>query len=405
MFLIFSIRLERILAVLITWNLVLSTNAFATDFMLNLPKSVGAAIELALPYGLTDPPSKVLQVFVGTEEEYCETKTPIAGRYTYENEVLSFTPAFEFSAGQHYLVRIQDAKSTEFIAFRMTQDSEMQPAAVTAIFPGGETLPENTLRFYIHFSRPMKPHVALEYIKLRDASGKVDEAAFMKFKQELWNEDRTQLTILVDPGRIKREVATNRMLGPALISNHRYELVVEPGWPAADGKSVLTGFSKSFLVTEALREKPNVELWSVTTPQLGTRKPLSIEFDRPFDHQLLSKELVVGVEGGQKINGEIEIGDDEVSWHFTPNKAWTNENVLIVVSSFLEDVAGNNFQSLLDHRAGLSSQTETFFTVPAVLKRQFEIPCHNSLPRHPDCSVDLHLTPKHYNEPDQLMSK
>ena len=35
-----------------------------------------------------------------------------------------------------------------------------EPAAVTEIFPSGEILPENTLRFYIHFSVPMRSGVA-----------------------------------------------------------------------------------------------------------------------------------------------------------------------------------------------------------------------------------------------------
>ena len=70
-------------------------------------------------------------------------------------------------------------------------------AKVVGIYPSGDVLPENVLRFYIHFARPMKPHVAFDCIKLLDASGNADEAAFMRFKQELWNEDRTRLAVLV----------------------------------------------------------------------------------------------------------------------------------------------------------------------------------------------------------------
>ena len=36
----------------------------------------------------------------------------------------------------------------------------------------------------------------------------------MRLKQELWNEDLVRLTVLIDLGRIKRNVATNVELGP-----------------------------------------------------------------------------------------------------------------------------------------------------------------------------------------------
>ena len=113
---------------------------------------------------------------------------------------------------------------------------------MTDVYPSGDLLPENVLRFYVHFSEPMTPHLASDFVTLRDASGVADRAAFMKFKQELWNADRTRLTVLIDPGRIKRSVATNLDLGPALLEGERYSLTVDEGWPSADGSSVLPSF-------------------------------------------------------------------------------------------------------------------------------------------------------------------
>lgn len=79
---------------------------------------------------------------------------------------------------------------------------------------------------------------------LRDASGNADDAAFMRFTQALWNKDGTRLTVPIDPGRIKRHVATNVELGPALLEGQNYTLEIEPGWPSADGHSILPGFAK-----------------------------------------------------------------------------------------------------------------------------------------------------------------
>ena len=344
-------RLANMLAGLCLGSAVISSSAVADEYGLNLPQDVGAAISLDLSDGMAGDPSDILQVFVGTAEECCDARTPIAGRYLHENTVLSFTPAFGFSAGQDYVAYIRGDDGEELVAFRLATDVASVQATVTEIFPSGETLPENTLRFYIHFTVPMRPGVALDYITLRDASGNADEAAFMRFTQELWNEDRTRLTLLIDPGRIKRGVATNVELGPALLAGHAYSLSVEEGWPSADGNSVLPAFSRLFTVTDPLRELPDVGLWRVTAPCVGTHEPLQIEFDRPFDRHLLVRDIRISTDDGRDIVGSIDVGAGERFWRFTPDSPWGIDSILLNVNPTLEDVAANNFQDLLDHAA------------------------------------------------------
>ena len=330
---------------------MISSAAFAENDALSLPQSADAAVSLALPDGLEGDPYQLLQVFVGTAEDCCDARTPVAGRYNHENSVLSFTPAFGFSEGQDYVARVRRARSEELVAFRVVSDAVTASAAVTEIYPSSEMLPENTLRFYVHFSVPMRPGVAFDYITLRDASGDVDEAAFMRFKQELWNEGRTRLTVLVDPGRIKRNVATNVELGPALLAGRDYTLAVNAGWPSADGRSVLPAFEKRFTATVPLRDLPGIQEWRVTAPCVGTNEPLHIDFDRPFDRHLLIKDVRVTANDGRRIDGSINVGAGERSWIFTPASPWAVASVLIDVSPTLEDVAANNFQDLLDHVA------------------------------------------------------
>ena len=54
-------------------------------------------------------------------------------------------------------------------------------------------------------------------------------------------------------------------------------------------------------------------------------------------------------EDGQNIGGMTHVGAGETSWSFTPNEAWTQSELIVVASTDLEDVAGNNFRDLLDH--------------------------------------------------------
>lgn len=324
----------------------LSLMAQAQD--ITLPQTTGDPVILYLPQGATD--NDALTVFVNGAE------TPIAGRYVIANDTLAFIPAFGFEPGQDYVARI-GVGDTKQVAFSIPDDRVIVPADVTGIYPSGDTLPENTLRFYIHFSVPMQPQVAFDYIELRDSSGSVDEAAFMRFKQELWNEDRTRLTVLIDPGRIKREVATNVELGPALRAGQQYTLAVNAGWPSADGSTVLPAFTKTFDVSQALRSRPSTHHWSTNIPCVGTRGPLIVAFDRPFDRHLLMRSLRIEADEGSMIEGKIDVALAEQIWRFTPNEPWPPEDLRLIADTRLEDVAGNNFQDLLDQVAGKEEST------------------------------------------------
>ena len=165
------------------------------------------------------------------------------------------------------------------------------------------------------------------------------------------------MTVLIDPGRIKRNVATNVALGPALLEGQAYTLTIEGGWPAADGRSVLPAFSKHFTVAAPLRDLPAVEKWMAMRPCAGTKGPLHITFDRPFDRHLLSSAVRITDESGTVISGALVIGDEERSLTFTPSAPWAGDDIQIVVSADLEDVAANNFRDLLDHVDGDVSQT------------------------------------------------
>lgn len=353
-----KIRATVALTALALAGALFGSAALASEGGLSLPAGVEDPVRIELPHAAAwggDPAfSELLQVFVGEEAECCAGRTPVAGRYEVDAGILSFTPAFGFVAGQAYVLRTRGLKggggiAEELTAFRIPPDAPDVPPEVTAIHPSGDVLPENTLRFYIHFSTPMQPHVAFDHIKLVDASGHADPAAFMRFKQELWSADRRRLTVLMDPGRIKRGVAANLELGPALVEGRRYSLVVEGGWPAANGAARLAAFSRSFVAGAALRTLPDAADWTITPPTAGTLGPLTIEFDRPFDSERLGQDIRVQTAEGRDIAGRISVDRQETRWSFRPESPWSRERLRILVDVRMEDVAGNNFRDLLDH--------------------------------------------------------
>jgi len=167
-----------------------------------------------------------------------------------------------------YTVRSHEGTLT---GFTIGRDNAFIQPEVLAVYPSGADIPENTLRFYIDFSTPMQPHVSMDFITLVGADGTPDDAAFMTFKQELWNQDRTRLTLLMDPGRIKRGVATNTELGPALLAGNSYAIKVGEGWQGAQDQATAPAYEHAFTVSNALRSLPDTELWQFDDPRLIAR--------------------------------------------------------------------------------------------------------------------------------------
>jgi hypothetical protein len=54
------------------------------------------------------------------------------------------------------------------------------------VYPTADTLPENLLKFYIHFSRPMRDGDAARHVALLDERGRAVSDAFLATDTELW---------------------------------------------------------------------------------------------------------------------------------------------------------------------------------------------------------------------------
>ncbi|MGR3513200.1 MAG: hypothetical protein ACU0GG_10570 [Paracoccaceae bacterium] len=316
------------------------------------------------PVIVTSASTDVFSVYVGTPDECCTGRSPLAGRYEQEGPDVSFAPAFDFVEGQPYTV----LSNGVLTAFTLGEVDRAAPKVV-AVYPSGDAIPENTLRFYVYFSAPMQPHLAAEKIKLINADGVEDTAAFMTFKQELWNADRTRLTLLMDPGRIKRGVAQNRELGPALEEGRSYSLVVASGWPSVTGAEKTPRFEKTFGVSAPLRTLPNLTQWNVSPPGKMTREPLIITFDRPFDQLGLATAIKLLDSDERTIDGRAKIERNQTQWWFEPRNPWTGDHIEIAVDAQLEDVAGNNFRDLLDHALGTEATPRTIATRRVMLSR------------------------------------
>ncbi|MEM7334499.1 MAG: Ig-like domain-containing protein [Chloroflexota bacterium] len=291
-----------------------------------------------------------LSVFVKNEGEACGSN-PVQGRYTIEDKYLVFSPYFPFEGGISYVVRTKQADTDSRYAyqeFQVGKKPAVDKAGVVSIYPSAAELPENLLRVYIYFNTPMKKGQALKQIQLTDAVGNVDSHAFMEFKQELWSADGKRLTILFDPGRIKRGVSTNMKLGPALLEGKRFYLCISGGWQDVYGQELSMETSKEFIVGKAYRQLISVNEWVLHKPAANSYDSLSIYFDRVMDHALAQSMIQIIDEKRTPVPGRWVILAQDQLVQFMPQYNWQNGQYQIVIDSRLEDVAGNNLQTPLD---------------------------------------------------------
>ncbi len=295
-----------------------------------------------------------------------EEAPPLWGRYEIADRVIRFVPRFPPEFGVVYRATFDPARLRSLAkelspAIAITQPktaerpvastfsierTQVTPASVTAVYPSGDQLPENLLRFYIHFSAPMSRGEAYQHLKLIDlATNKPVHAPFLELEEELWSPDGKRFTLFIDPGRIKRGLKPREMFGPVLESGKSYCLVVNRGWTDAAGNSLQSDFRRTFRAGPPDESMPDPKKWTLLVPQAGTRDALEARFPEPLDRALV--ERVVGVldPEGREVVGAISISESETIWRFVPGKPWRTGTYRLVVGSELEDVAGNSVAS------------------------------------------------------------
>lgn len=222
---------------------------------------------------------------------------------------------------------------------------------VVNVFPTADSLPENLLRFYIQFSHPMKAVNNLENIKLFDEEGVEVHGAIFNNVYELWDEQQQQLTLILDPARVKTGLVANQKFGRALKPNKKYQLVIEKA-EDIHGTPLAQKYTKEILITPADTIVPNIKNWNIHPPFSNSQSPLKISFPQSLDRLSLYHRIQILDSNGNRVPGTIEIGSQEKSWNFTPLKKWKKGTYSLAINSRLEDPAGNNINGLFDHKIG-----------------------------------------------------
>lgn len=272
----------------------------------------------------------------------------ILGSYQRREKTLVFAPRYPLAHDLLYRATLVIARGQTTTAdYQVPPRPPTPPTVVEQIYPSAWVLPANHLKFYLHFSQPMREDANIfDRIHLLDANGKHVEGAWRH--TELWSADRKRFTLWIHPGRVKLGVNLREQLGPVLQSNREYTLVIGADVVDDEGRALGKEFTKKFRATAEERTRPRIEDWKLQAPPAQTTRPLVLKFPKALDRALLDRLITVVDAQGNLVRGRIDVAAEERSWSFHPEQAWQQDEYAVRVDGQLEDLAGNTFLRLFD---------------------------------------------------------
>jgi hypothetical protein len=322
---------------------------------------------------------EVFRVVVGggTADEV-QSRPAISGTYALTETGIRFEPQFAFVPGREYRAILHpdydpaNARPGEKVeaTLSLPKPPPGPRVGISAVYPSGNQLPENTLRFYIHFTGPVARGDVYRHLKLTRDNGIEVKSAFLELDEELWSADGTRLTVLLHPGRVKRELVPREQEGPVLEAGHRYTLAVSDKWEDTEGRPITAGFKKTFRAGPADEQAIDPESWSLASPRAGSDSPVLVRLPKALDHALLGRLVWVEDIAGRKIPGTLTVGGGERVLTFAPRDPWKKGDYRLIVDPNLEDVCGNRVGEPFEVElvkpppaAGEAKQLERPFTV------------------------------------------
>lgn len=291
----------------------------------------------------------------------------VIGNYYISGDTIVFKPYWPLDKALAYEILFREELIEILEADHNIDDASVE---VLEIFPTANILPANTLKFYIQFSGPMSEGQSHQYITLVKNGQDTVNRAFLELQPELWNQNRTIITLWIEPGRIKRDLGPNNKLGPVLENGDTYQLIVSGDWKDANGNKLKKDYIKRFEVAAWDDQKPDINTWEISEPQAGTKQSLKINFPESLDYILLNETIEIFY-NEQPVKGNLSISKSGDLWRFIPTDNWTKGSFKLKVESRLEDLTGNNLNRLFD--VDLQNTSESNVRTKAYYERTLDI--------------------------------
>jgi hypothetical protein len=317
------------------------------------PLAPGLAASLAHFLRSGGDPQSLFRIAVASPAAAGADAPCIAGRYHLAPAGFWFAPHFPFEPGLRYQAAFDPRALNAAYRRAMVTGTFSLPVAdhaptlVRRIFPSDAVLPENLLRFYVVFTSPMRRGHAEGAISITGPDGRPATDALYRAPLELWDRSMRRLTVLLDPGRLKRGVGPNRALGPPLQVGFEYELAIGTGMLDIHGRPLARAMRKRFRVADAVRQPVAAAAWRIAPPHAGTRGVLTLDFPAPLDRAILAGSIAVR-RSGETVPGRVTIAAREHSWRFIPARDWMAGEYELHVATTLEDPCGNTLRAPFD---------------------------------------------------------
>lgn len=117
-----------------------------------------------------------------------DKQTSIVGHYQQADNEILFEPLIPFTRGLRYVIWLRNKRLHEFIIPGLPADDH---PTLLAIYPSQDSLPDNLLKVYLRFSRPMREGRSRQYVTILKNNTDTLSNVFLDLQPELWNADRT----------------------------------------------------------------------------------------------------------------------------------------------------------------------------------------------------------------------
>jgi hypothetical protein len=277
---------------------------------------------------------------------HAEGWQPVAGSFEEQGGVTWFVPRFPLVPGLSYSLLIdgRESASIEVPALASTPSTD-----VVSIHPTAEEVPVNLLRTYVTFSAPMSEGYAARAVAVhRLDTGEPLDGVFLQMEPELWDSSRQRLTLLLDPGRIKRGLVPHLEAGYPLTQDVPVAVIVDPSFRDAAGQPLRAAAERRYRIGPAIRGRVDPLAWRLTAPAAESSEPLVVAFEDPLDRALLQRCLVVVDAAMAPVRGAATTDDGDRVWRFRPASPWQAGRYTLRVDARLEDVTGNSVHRVFD---------------------------------------------------------
>ena len=357
-----------LLCFLLAFNTALGQSFFSAE---TLPKSkkYGTITTRLVPEEIVELIKKQNFTFDQWSSFYHVKTSPnspaVLGGYRIENNHLSFSPRFLPDPKVEYLITFSYPNLSKLLTQLVNEQAVHSDVAsfeppktarpeIVFLIPSLEIVPANLLRFYVYCSAPMGIENPYDFITIEDENGNALIDPFVIIPEGLWNIDRTRLTLLLHPGRIKQGVGPNMTQGDILRAGNIYTLKIDANWKGAGGEPLKANFSRPIHASNPLIKAINVNTWALSAKQdqIGI---LTVITDHPLDQPLAKRMLFIRTKEGKILPSRVEFtspGEVKILWR--PDGSSELE---LLINPRLEDVCGNTPLYAFDSEKGTRSDT------------------------------------------------